>query len=84
MKKNTDPWAVEEHLPHRPSLFANEDLTLRIIQILDKGKELGGSIQQVCDCIAQHSTLVNAVSVRIRFNELVFQSLSFEESPIMV
>lgn len=84
MKKYTDPWKIEEHSPKRPALFENENLAFRIIDILDKGSELGRSLQQVCDTITQNSTIVNAVSVRITFNNQLFQSQLFEETSMVV
>ena len=84
MKKNTDPWGSEEHSPKRPALFEKENLTFRIIEILDKGSELGSSLQQVCDAITQNSTMENAAFVRISFNKKVFQSQLFQETTVVV
>jgi len=84
MKKNTDPWGSEEHSPKRPALFDKENLTFRIIEILDKGSELGSSLQQVCDAITQNSTMENAAFVRISFNKKVFQSQLFQETTVVV
>ena len=84
MKKNIDPWGIEEHSPKRPALFAKEDLTFRIIDILDKGSDLGWALQQVCDAMIQNSTIENAVFVRISFNNQVFKSHSFEETSVVV
>ena len=84
MKKNIDPWRIEEHSPKRPALFAKEDLTFRIIDILDKASDLGWALQQVCDAMIQNSTIENAVFVRISFNNQVFKSHSFEETSVVV
>jgi len=34
-------------------LFLQKDLTFKIIEILDKGKDLDNSLQQFCDAIAR-------------------------------
>ena len=84
MKKNIDPWAIEEHSPKRPALFAKEELTFRIIDILDKGSDVAWALQQVCDAMIQHSTIENAVFVRISFHNNAYLSHPFEETLVVV
>jgi hypothetical protein len=84
MGKNTDPSGIEIHSPKSAGLFEKEDLTFRIIEILDKGKDLGWSLQHVCDAITATSTIENAVFARISFNNQTFRSHPFEETSVEI
>ena len=76
---NTDKTSVQ-----KSGLFVKEDLTFRIIEILDKEKEINRALQHVCDAIAANCIVKNAVSVRILFHNQVFQSPHFEETTVIV
>jgi len=84
MNNNTDPKAIEDQQPKRDLLFNKEQLTFRIIEILDLGGDLDGSLQLFCNSITQNSTIESAVYVRISFNEHVIQSLLFEETLVVL
>jgi hypothetical protein len=78
MSKKTDPTSKENHI------FLQDDLTFRIIEILDQGKDLNLSLQQVCDAVTGNSVSENSVSVRISFNGQTFQSHRFEETSLEI
>ena len=78
MSKNTDTSATENHV------FLQDDLTFRIIEILEQGKDLNRSLQQVCDAVTGNSVVENSVSVRISFNGQTFQSHRFEETSVEI
>lgn len=78
MLKNTDPSATGNQI------FQNDDLILRIIEILAQGKDLNQSLQQVCDAVTGNSVSENSVSVRISFNGQTFQSHRFEETSVEI
>jgi len=76
MKKNIYPANSE--------LFLQKDLTFEIIDILDKGKDLGNSLQQFCDAIARNSVTDNSVFASISLNGQLFRSHPFQETSIVV
>ena len=78
MSKYKDPSAIENQIFHK------DDLTFRIIEIIDQEKDLNRSLQQVCDTIAGNSHLKNTVSARISFNQQFIQSQQFEETSVVV
>jgi len=78
MSRNTDLSTSENHI------FLQDDLTFRIIEILDQGKDLSRSLQQVCDAVTGNSVSENSVSVRISFNGQTFQSHWFEETSLVI
>jgi hypothetical protein len=84
MRKIKDPSGIKIISPKKAGLFEKEDLTFRIIEILDKGKDLGWSLQQVCDAVTAASTIENAVFARISFNNQIFRSHPFEETSVEV
>lgn len=65
-------------------LFVLDDLTLRIIDILNEAKDLHGSLQKICDTIARNSVTEISVFVRISFSNQVFRSYLFEETPTLL
>ncbi len=84
MGKNIDQPESQEYAPKRSELFQQQNLTLRIIEILDKGKDLNWSLQHVCDTIAETTIVEKSVFVRISFNQKIFRSHPFEETSVVV
>ena len=65
-------------------LFLNDELTLRLVEILDQGQNLETSLQHVCDAIAGSSVNKKSVFVSILFNDQLFHSQPFSETSIVV
>ena len=61
-------------------LFILGQLTAKIIGILDAGKNLDQSLQQICDAIFESTVTENAVFVRISFDNKEFRSKQFEKT----
>jgi hypothetical protein len=56
----------------------------KMIQILDRGRSLNQSLQQVADTVAQSFKPVNSVFVRVSYDELVFKSKRFDETEVIL
>jgi len=65
-------------------LFLKDELTRRLIEILDLGRNLETSLRKVCDAIAGSSITEKSVFVSILFNDQRFQSQQFSETSIVV
>ena len=84
MEENTNPKKIENRKSKNTGLFKKEDLTFRIIEILDNGKDLAWSLQHICDAISATSNIENAVFSRISFRNQIFQSRPFEETKMEI
>src|SRR5665648_698959 len=84
MEKNRVSAKIEKHPLKNSILFVQEDLILRIIEILAKGKDVKSSLQQVCGTFTGTSVTPNSVFVRISFNGQTFRNYPFEETSIVV
>jgi len=65
-------------------LFVRDDLTFRIIEILNEAKDLDGSLQKICDVVAENSTPETSIFIRISFSKQTFRSQLFEETQTLV
>lgn len=68
----------------KPVLPDRVRMTNRMIQILDRGRNMGQSLQQACDALAQLFKPWSHTFVRISYDEQQFQSRRFEETGIVV
>ncbi len=65
-------------------LFFKDDLTFKLIEILDQGRNLETSLQKFCNVIAGSSMVDKSVFVSISYNDQRFRSQSFEETSVVV
>lgn len=65
-------------------LFLIDELTYRIIQIIDSRKNLDDSLIEVCEAISSACTSGNHVSVRISFDGKTYKNQDFSENSIEI
>lgn len=65
-------------------LFSTDDLTLRIIRIMDQEKNLSDALHQVCNTIYEVSDPEKTVSASITFDGQTFRNQIFTETSVIV
>ncbi|MEN6624220.1 MAG: hypothetical protein ABFD50_22065, partial [Smithella sp.] len=70
--------------PKAPVTADRALLINKMIQILDRGRSLNQSLQQVTDTVSQSFKPVNSAFVRVSYDELVFKSKRFDETEVVV
>jgi CheY-like chemotaxis protein len=65
-------------------LFSTDDLTLRIIRIMDQEKNLNDALQKACNAIYEVSDLEKTVSASIVFDGQTFRNQTFTETSVLV
>ena len=65
-------------------LFSTDDLTLRIIRIMDQEKNLSDALQKVCNAIYDVSDPEKTVSASIVFDGQTFCNQAFTETSVIV
>jgi CheY-like chemotaxis protein len=65
-------------------LFEQDNLIGRMIEILNKGRDLKVSLLQICDAFTRSLVIENLACARIHFGNQIFISQNFEETAIVV
>jgi hypothetical protein len=68
----------------KSTLFNREKLTSGIVKILEEGRDLTVSLQQVCDVLKACSADIDAVHVCLSLNDIVIQNAGFEETSVVL
>ncbi|HNX55567.1 MAG TPA: PEP/pyruvate-binding domain-containing protein [Prolixibacteraceae bacterium] len=84
MKKNTHFSSKNHEKLAKQHLFAIDDLTFRIIRILDSGKNLDDSLSEVCEAISSACTSGNCVSVCINFDGKSYKNQYFSDASVEI
>jgi len=84
MTKKTDSTYKKPQNQHNQRLFLLEDLTFRMIGIMDKERNLNASLQQVCDTISDASSPRNYAAISITFDGKTIRNHSFEETSVVI
>lgn len=84
MTKNVHFSRENQEKLQKQRLFLIDDLTFRIIQIMDKGTNLDDSLVEVCEVISSACISGNRVSVCISFDGKIHQNQNFSETSIEI
>jgi hypothetical protein len=84
MQKHTLP-SKSDILSVKPAtLFIHEKLMLRIIEIMDKNRDMHSSLQEVCDAFTCSQVVDHSVSSRISFGDHLLVGNPFAETSVVV
>ena len=75
---------TENSCAKKSTLFNREKLISGIVKILEEGKDLTVSLQQVCDVLKACSAHTDAVNVCLSLNDIVIQSAGFDETSVVL
>lgn len=84
MTKNVHFSRENQKKLQKQQLFLINDLTFRVIQIMDGGKNLDESLYQICETISDVSASENPVSASITFDGKTYKNRKFKETPVEV
>lgn len=84
MTKNVHFSRENQKKLQKQQLFLINDLTFRVIQIMDSGKNLDESLYQICETISDVSASENPVSASITFGGKTYKNLNFRKTSVEV